>query len=381
MQPKTKKLRTASIIGFFIALTGPLSAMAVSPGDVSKQAMDLAAANNFTQALALISSQDIETQNSYEVKFTQARILAWDNQYDAAAQAYESLLADFPGNPDIQNGYGYLEYYRGNYDRAEILLSEVLAKYPGYEDAQIGLKRVRDARADAKRKEKRWRLDVNGGTSSFNTDMAGWNYQSARVEHIPGNIALHTDVTRYERFDQIDTQITVGARSNTNNSWDWQIAAGTTPSADFRPKLTGAARIGKSVDVNGTIIHGSLGYQIDDYTTAGTIHQLSPQVVAYLDDDVVLSGRLMHVMQNGEDDQTGFMLSGSAPVVDRLSARIGYANAPEAINGRVINTESVFGGLSYQLTDSLDIHATYSRDDRENTYVRDAVNVGITTRY
>jgi len=381
MQPRTKKLRTALILGTILALTGPLSAMAISPGDVSKQAMDLAAAKNFAQALALIASQDIETQNAYEIRFTKARILAWDKQYEASAMAYRNLLADYPGNPDIQNGYGYLEYYRGDYDKAEMLLGEVLAKYPGYEDARNGLERVRAARADSKRKDNRWRLDLNGGTSSFNNGLADWNYQSARIEHIPGSIALHTNVTRYERFGQNDVQVMAGARSNTDSQWDWQIAAGVTPSADFRPELTGVARVGRKFEAGGTTLHGSLGYQIDDYKTASTIHQLSPQVVAYLDNDIVLSGRVMHVMQNGESDQTGFMVAGSAPVIDRLSARVGYANAPEAINSRVINTESVFGGLSYQLTDSLDIHATYSRDDRENTYKRDALNVGITTRY
>lgn len=381
MQPKTRKIKHAIILGAILAMTAPLSAMAVNPGDVSKQALDLAGTQKFSQALNLLSSQDIETQNSYEIRFTRARILAWDKQYGAAAKTYDDLLADYPGNPDIQNGYGYLEYYRGDYDKADRLLGEVLAQYPGYEDARTGLDRVRAARLDAARKESRWRVDVNGGTSSFDNGQPDWNYQSLRVEHVPGSIALHTNVTRYERFGQNDIQIMAGARSNTDKKWDWQIAAGATPSADFRPETTGMARLGRKVETSGVTLHGSLGYQIDNYETAGTIHQISPQVIAYLDNDIVLTGRVTRVMQNSEADKTGWLVSGSSPIHGRLSGRLGYANAPEAINGQVINTESVFGGLSYQLTDSLDIHATYSRDDRENSYKRDAINVGITQRY
>jgi len=169
---------------------------------------------------------------------------------------------------------------------------------------------------------------------------------------------------------------------SSSSNWDWEIGGGFTPSADFRPELTGLARLGRKVELDdGTVLHGSLGYQLDDYETTGSIHQFSPQVMAYLENGMIFTTRLIHVRQDGESNQTGILVSGLAPVTDRLNARLGYANAPESISGVVINTESVFGGLAYKLNEKLEIHGTYSRDDREDTYISDGFNVGLTQKY
>jgi len=66
------------------------------------------------------------------------------------------------------------------------------------------------------------------------------------------------------------------------------------------------------------------------------------------------------------------------PVTDRLKLSLGVANAPEAIDGVAITTQSVFGGATYSLNDGLDAFVNLSRHDRENSYVRNSINVGIT---
>ena len=103
--------------------------------------------------------------------------------------------------------------------------------------------------------------------------------------------------------------------------------------------------------------------------------------MAYLDNGMVITGRLIHVLQSDVDDQTGFLISGAGPVSDRLGARLGYANAPETVGGIAIDTETVFGGLTYQISEQIELHGTYSRDDRENTFISNGVNFGITQRY
>ncbi len=381
--PHKIKFLTVSAIAvlsvFFAA--GPEATGNLTPEQAVSEAMNFAGNQDFDSALQLLALQSAETQSTYDVRFTRARILSWDKQYDEAAREFDRLMLDYPGNPDIQNAYGYLEYYRGNYDRADNLFNKVLAAYPGYEDARTGLKRTQDARDEFRRNNHRWRLDVNGGTSSFDNGQADWNYQSARAERQLDDVAVHGGVTRYERFGMTDVELIGGVRSNTDSAWDWQLEAGFTPSSDFRPETGAKARLGRTIETAGdTVIHASLGYHIDDYKTTGTVQQLTPQLTAYLDNDIVLNGRLIHVMQDGISD-TGWMVSGSAPVADRLSLRAGYANAPETVNGITIDTESIFGGVTYSVTNSLDLHATYTLDDRENTYKRDALNVGITQKY
>lgn len=386
MQRKfTKPIRTL-LLGTVLTVFSPVWSYAETPEEISSQALALAAEENHAGALNLINSQSETIRQTYDVRFAKARILAWSGEHDKSAAVYTALMDEFPGNPDIQNGFGYLEYYRGNLDQADYHFNQVLAGYPGYEDARTGLKRVAAARAARKSKDYKWRIDMSAGLSSFDNGQQDWNMQSVRVERrledVLGGIAVNGSATRYERFGQNDIQFLGGLRSENDKDWDWEIGAGFTPSPDFRSELTGLARLGYKFDLDGgPVLHTSLGYQFDDYAASGTVHQIAPQLTTYLENGMVLTARIIHVMQDGEDAQTGFFGSGLLPLTSRLSVRAGYANAPEAVNGIVIDTESIFGGLSYRLSENLELHGTYTRDDREGAYIRDGYNVGLTQKY
>lgn len=390
MLRKLKKPIQMILLGTAFTAFLPIWAFASSPEEISAQALALAGEEDHSGALALLNSQDPEVRDTYDVRFTKARILAWAKEYDKSSAEYMALMADFPGNPDIQNGFGYLEYYRGNLDQAEYHFNQVLAGYPGYEDASNGLNRVAAARADKKSEDYSWRMDVNAGLSSFDNGQEDWNSQSIRVEHRPGGdlgeiaggLAIYGSADRFERFGLNDIQFFGGVRTDNDENWDLDIGAGFTPDADFRAEFTGRGRAGYKFELEGdTVLHASLGYQFDDYAATGSVHQISPQIMAYLENGMVLTTRLIHVMQDGESNQTGFLATGLMPVSGRLNARIGYANAPEAVNGVVIDTESLFGGLSYRLNENLELHGTYSRDDRDGFYIRDGYNVGLTQKY
>ena len=118
-------------------------------------------------------------------------------------------------------------------------------------------------------------------------------------------------------------------------------------------------------------------YRYDDYAS-GAIHNISPELTAYFDKELVLTGRLIGTLQAGEEDQLGWLVQGRKRLSDRIQVNAGYANAPEAVDGFAISTESVFGGVTYSVREDLDIHLNLVRDDREDTYIRKGVNVGFT---
>lgn len=382
MLREIKNFGKSLLLGTAFAMLLPLWAHASTPGEVSRQALQLAGNQQYSQAIDLINAQNTDIRESYDIRYTKARILAWSGDHKASAAEYDSLLAQYPGNADVLNGYGYLEYYRGDLKASERYFNQVLAIAPKYEDAQRGIERVQAARAEKKKNSHSWRIDLNAGLNSFDNGLTDWNHQSVRAEYLPGEVAIYGGATRYERFDLNDIQFLGGVRSNNDSNWDWEIGGGFTPSADFRPDVTGLARVGHKVKIGGnSVLHGSIGYQLDDYEAAGTIHQITPQLMAYLENGMVFTTRLIHVRQKFESNQTGFLVSGLAPITDRLNARLGYANAPESVFGVVVDTESIFGGLAYQLNDNLEIHGTYSRDDRKEVYISDGFNVGLTQKY
>jgi len=160
--------------------------------------------------------------------------------------------------------------------------------------------------------------------------------------------------------------------------WDWGVEVGLTPDALFRPDFSAGGRVGRAIEIeNGTVLYPNVTYRYDDYA-AGAIHNIQPSITTYFENEVELTGRLIGTVQEAENDQLGWLVQGRIPVSNQLRLNIGYANAPEAIDGVVVTTQSLFGGLSYALRDDLELHLNFARDDRENIYIRDSVNVGFT---
>jgi len=355
-------------------------AYASEPSSIHQQVMSFASDKNFDAALALLARQDINTQNSYNHRLLKARILSWDGKYTQAQKVFDGLLNEFPQNADVMLAAGNLEYYQGNLKQAEGIFLSVLALNPNYNDAKTGLENVR--KAQAVNRPYKWRIDGGAGLSSFDeTDLDNWNNQYLRAEYAPDAIAYHVSANRYKRFGESNIQFEGGIASAKRGDWDWGIVAGFTPDDSFRPETHYGARLGRKIDLeNGPTVVATLNYRVDNYTT-GEIHNIQPEVTAYFNNGARLTGRLINTVQKDAQDQTGWLVNGSYPVTDKWRLNGGLANAPETVNGTVITTKSVFGGVSYSATPSLDLHINIARDDREATYIRNAVNVGFTRKY
>ena len=360
-----------------LLLTLPHAALA---NEINAKALELAGQKNFDKALSVLSQQSSDIASGYDHRFLKARILSWAGQYGAARAELDSLMAAYPDNADLQLALGNLEYYQGRLDAAETQYSRVLNKFPNYQDARNGLENVRKARAEAAANgQQTWRIDGNLGFSDFNQDeISKWDDQFLRVEYSPNTLAYHGSVQRYKRFGTTDIQFMAGIADAVRGGWDWGFEAGFTPGGTFRPELSLGLRGGRAIEMqSGVVFYPNVTYRFDDYDT-GSIHNIQPGLTTYLEGGIVLSARLIATLQEAEDNQLGWLIDGRAPLTDRLQLRAGYADAPEAIDGLAISTQSLFGGLSYKVRDDLDVHVNLARDDRENSYVRNSANVGFT---
>jgi len=372
-----KKALHSVVIAASLALSLPHIAWG---NEINTKALDLAGQQKFDQALRLLSQQDAKLRAGYEHRFLKARIHSWAGQYSDARRELNSLMAAYPDNADLQLAMGNLEYYQQNLTAAERHYVAVLDKFPEYQDARTGLENVRKARKEAAANGNHsWRLDSSLGFSDFDQDdLTDWDNQFFRVEYAPKTLAYHASVQRYKRFDTTNVQFQGGVSDAVRGGWDWGLEAGFTPSALFRPDFSVGGRLGRALTLqNGTVIYPSTTYRYDDYASGG-IHNIQPDITAYLDKDIVLTARLIATLQESENDQFGWLVQGRIPASEKLQLNIGYANAPEAVDGIAITTESLFGGLTYTVRDDLDVHLNLARDDREDTYIRNSINVGFT---
>lgn len=350
---------------------------------VNAEALELAGEKRFNQALLLLSRQDAGIQSSYEHRFLKARILSWAGKYPEAENELNRLMIDYPGNPDVELAAGNLQYYQGEFLAAENYYLTVLSKFPNYEDAQRGLDNVRKAKSVASNvPNQKWRIDGSLSLSSFDQDnLSDWNNQFLRAEYTPDQLAYHGSIQRYKRFGKTDIEFRVGLSDAVRGGWDWGLEAGFASDAVFRPDLSLGGRLGRSLETfSGIVLYPSVNYRFDDYES-GTIHNLSPELTAYLNKGLVLTARLIGTLQEGERDQLGWLIQSRKRISDRVQINGGYANAPEAVNGIAISTKSFFSGLTYTVRDDFDVHLNLVRDDREDSYIRKGVNVGFTHKH
>ncbi len=373
---KLKAFKNAALITALMLMTPAM----VHANDINAQALKLAKQKQFDAALNVLAEQAASLKNGYDHRFLKSRILSWAGQYSAVREELNSLMAAYPDNPDLQLMLGNLEYYQGRLSAAEAQYEQVLAKYPNYQDARNGLENVRRAKSEAvENGQNKWRIDGSVGLSDFDDDdIAGWDDQFLRVEYRPDSLAYHASIQRFKRFGLTDVQLKAGISDAVRGGWDWGFEAGVTPNATFRPELSLGLRTGRAIELdNGTVFYPNVTYRFDDYE-AGAIHNFQPGLTTYLESGMVLNGRLIATFQDDEQDLLGWLVEGRVPVAERLELRAGYADAPEAIDGLAISTQSLFGGLTYALRDDLDIHINLARDDRENSFVRNSANVGFT---
>ncbi len=347
--------------------------------DVNARALDLAVQKNYQQALTLLSQQDVSVRSGYEHRFLKARILSWSGQYSAAQIELDSLIADFPGNPDVELALGNLAYYQSDLATAEKHYQAVIDKYPDYQDARTGLENVRKAKSADPVEDNHWRIDGGASFTDLSEDgLESWDDQFLRVEYTPHNLAYFGSVQKYDRFGSSDVQLRAGLSDAVRGGWDWGLEGAITPDATFRPDFSLGGRLGRGIDVNdGLVIYPNLGYQYDEYA-AGGIHTIQPGLTTYFENGITLSGRLIGTLQDSEDDLLGWLVQTRLPATKKLAVNFGYASAPEAIDGLAITTESFFGGLTYAVLEDLDIHLNFAHDDRSNSFSRNSLNVGFT---
>lgn len=347
---------------------------------INMQVLELAEEKKFEQALALLSQESSELRTGYDHRFLKARVLSWNGQYAEARAELHALIAEYSDNPDLRLVMGNLEYYEGDLSAAEKNYQAVLNKFPGYQDARKGLENVRKVKlAELSKSKNEWRIDGGLSVSDFEQEnLTKWNTQYLRAEYAPNSFAYHASVQRYERFGRANVQIQGGVSDAVRGGWDWGVEAGFTPDALFRPKVSAGGRLGRAIETkNGTVVYPSITYRYDDYAVGG-IHNIQPGIITYLDKGIVLTGRLIGTVQDNEKDQLGWLVQGRMPIIDKLEVNLGLAKAPEAINGFAITTQSLFGGFTYKVRDDLNVHLNLARDDREESYIRNSVNVGFT---
>ena len=326
--------------------------------------------------------------------------------FEEAERLLQRAVAQEPENSDIHLELGYVYLATDRLDDAEAAFRRVLELAPGYDDAHLSLARVLRRRGNRSaalaeldlvtRDDEyvqqlrteiltgdpnpwRWRIDVDGAYAQVD-GQPDWLSAAMLVQHRPSPstiVAFLSEATRrLDRTDvyaeaRIDHQFVPG-----NNVY---LLVGGTPEADHRARWQIGA--GASVRVHegdfATVL--KLDLRLANYPS-GDIHLVTPGLEQYLGGRFWVTAQWINVWDRFRHE-AGWLARADFMPTERLRFFAGAADAPDLSEGVVVETLSLFGGVSADVSDRTTLRLTLAHDDPEGPSDRLTLSLGLGLRF
>ncbi len=330
------------------------------------------------------------------------------------AQRAEALLRPLivtdPANSDAQLQLGLALLAQDRLDEAEAAFRRALQLAPDYADARIGLARIAQRRGDgdaalaaldgvdpanaearalraalggsAPGAEPRVRLDFDLSFSDLDEPSQDWQEASLRARYQASQrTAVGAALELSDRFGRTDVHGELRIDRSLREGSGVHLLGGATPDADFRPRwqLGAGGFIRVAAGANPTVL--TLDGRQARYDS-GSIQTLTPGLEQYLlGGRAWLTARWINIFDEQGDHHSGWLGRGDLMASDRMRLFAGLADAPDTSAGIVIDTFSLFGGVSYDLTDRHAIRLSLAHEDRESGSDRLEFGIGVGTRF
>jgi YaiO family outer membrane protein len=330
---------------------------------------DLAEARTLVDAIAAEHPVNTETQ------LLAARISLQEGEARAAEAQFQAILEREPNNSEALIGLGDTQRARGDDRAARASYGKALALEPASIDIQQRL---------AQPPPKKWRVDIGTEISHLSAGISSWTDSSFGLSYtpLPGTtIGGRSRVaTRHgERDVQIEARID---HAFSQDFSAYGVVAGT-PDADFLARFS----VGGGVSWRAYVPAGSSGplfltldgrHDVFDDTLVTT---LSPAAqYFFFDERLGLQVRWIHSVNAEGTSANGYAVRADVAATDRLRLLAGYSDAPEISEGTLIDTRTVFTGISFDLSQSLTLRANYAHEQR-TAFDRNTFGLGLAVRF
>ncbi|WP_434722336.1 YaiO family outer membrane beta-barrel protein [Mesorhizobium sp. RIZ17] len=353
-------------------------ALAIKPGLVDARLGKVRLAiwqGDTPRARALIDDALASAPDNVEALDLDGRVALLEGDHKRAGQSFQRVLALDPKNAETLVGIGDVRRAEGDDEAARQAYTQALAIEPGSADIEQRL---------AVPPPRKWRLDIGSEVSDLTNGLGDWTDSSAGLAYrlsprttISGHTRLatrfgHTDVQLEGRIDQALTP-----------AFSAYVLAAVTPDADFLARYSVGAGASWQV-VAPAKAFGPLSLNIDarydNFADTG-VTSIQPWIQGYvLDGRLGLSARWVHAEDDSGTRADGYVLRADLAVTPRFNVFAGYADAPEIDDGALIPTRTVFGGISFDVSDPLTLRASVAHEERP-TFDRNIFGLGLTARF
>ncbi|HEX8583133.1 MAG TPA: YaiO family outer membrane beta-barrel protein [Allosphingosinicella sp.] len=319
-------------------------------------------------------------------------------------------VAAEPENADAYLQLGLALLAAGKLDDAEAAFRRTLAIAPAYEDARIGLARVAQRRGDraaalqalepvsptntdaaglrtqlaaGTSTEYRWQLNLDGSYSALEGNaQPDWKEGSVQLRYqATEDTDLAGTLEASRRFGATDVYGELRIDHSISGGAAFYLGAGGTPNADFRPEWQIGA--GGSAKLRGGTSPTSLTLDARQARyRSGDIQTVVPGVEQYLAGGRAwVTARWINIFDETGAHRSGWLVRGDAMAGDRLRLFAGLSDAPDVSEGVVVDTFSLFGGISYDLDERSTLRLSVAHEDRAQGSDRLQLGLGIGRRF
>jgi YaiO family outer membrane protein len=320
-----------------------------------------------------------------------------------------AVAAD-PANADAHLQLGLALMAAGRLGEAERSLRRTLELAPDYDDARIALVRLEQRRGNrtgalaelervnpanpeaselrstlasaGEASPYRSQLNVDGSVSALDRGRPDWRELSVQLRHQASEATAVSALVEYSRRFRLDDtygELRLDRRLSPGASL--YLGLGATPNADFRPKwqLSAGGAVRLAPGPNATVF--TLDGRQARYRS-GDIQTLNPGIEQSLAGGRFwLTGRLINIFDETGDHHLGWLARGDVQASPRLRLFAGLSDAPDTSEGVVVDTFSLFGGLSLDLSERTTLRLSTAREEREGGSDRVQVGAGLGLRF
>lgn len=343
----------------------------------------LAWSGKHAHAEAIFRELLVEQPGNLEALNMLGRVLTWQRQFDAASEVFGKILTVAPSNSDALIGQGDIERFQERFAEARAFYTRGLAIEPDSADLQQRLASVRGAG--------RWRLDVGFEHSAFSgdarDDWQGW--EAALRYTLDRRTGVSLGYERARRFNLTDQQYSLGADRRFTDRFNASARLSATPSADFFARrsfaVSGVWRARNASEQWGTTL------LLADYRAAdfgiGTAHSLWLGATQHVTARVAVTLKSLLTRNLNDDWTTGWQVRLDGEPDDDWRWSLGYADASESLSSTIfdftrdLRTRTLFGSVYRNFTSTLGVRLDLTHESTEGLPTRNALHVGVTTRF
>lgn len=342
-----------------------------SPETLYQQGVAARRAGRAAEAAALLAAVVQARPEDVDARLNLGLALFALDRLDEAEREFARVVADSPTYLEAHVARARTASRRGDTAAALLHLSQAEALGPGNPDIAEARRSVMASEAPG------WQIDATVARSDLGADLASWEEVSlGLLRQINPRTSIGASVASTERFGLRDVYI----EASINRRFSWgggYLALGGTPDADYRPEA--ALRAGVEVPV-GRGVATTLDTSAARFPV-GTISSVQPGIQwSGASGRLTVGARWINTWDENGDRQDGFALRSTVAVHERLTLRIGFADAPETSEGVTTPVVSHSLGVEFAVTDRIDIRLTGVDEDR-GAYDRREVSVGLGLRF